>query len=362
MATGYAGPLPSAPALVVVGDRPPSPDATVAAAPEAAPVVDPAWESDATLGAKRPFKVSLSATDGGDAEAGTLNQILPQIAEQYGVNLVADAYRAEPLPMPDLTAGAEGRPEAPEAGMRRLYEVLNRLVSPTARWSQEGTFLQVRHRTWVHDRLAEIPQRIAKAWAVHLQQSGRFSLEDAARLVLTLRDEQLAQFEAVMREQGVGVSLLFDSGSVEPARQQAMLRAYGSLLPLQRQTLRAGGAVPAVAMTPDARRWLRLAMQAPRDAAAADATGGAIDGVLTLSRAPSFTDDDGDAAQKSPRTEEELRAAMAEKAAQAVAAEVGEVLFRFHSQGNRVEAIPVVLPRVHDMPAPAGEAGARKEG
>jgi hypothetical protein len=342
MATDYAGPSPSAPALLLVGDRPVSPDAGVAAAP----VVDPAWEADPVLGARQSFQVALSAAQPGDAEAGTLNHVLPQIAEGYGINLVADAYRAEPLSLTDLTAGVASTPGASEAKTRRLYEVLNLLVAPTARWSREGDFLHVRRRTWMHHRLAEVPERVAKAWAAHLRQSGRFSLDDATRLVVTLRDEQLASFEAVMREHGLALSLLFDTDTDEAARQQAILRAYGSLLPLQRQRLRAGGAVPVAAMTPNAQRWLRRALAARHDAAVEAGAGRALDGVLTLSPAPSGAEDEGDIAPAVAETGEEPRPA--DKPAPRVEpAELHGVVFRFISPGNAVEAISVMLPQAH---------------
>jgi hypothetical protein len=162
---------------------------------------------------------------------------------------------------------------------------------------------------------------------------------------VTLRDEQLAQFEAVMRERGIDVSLAFDTGTVEPARQQAILRAYGSLLPLQRQTLRAGGAVSTAAMTLDARRRLRLALQAPGGGLADAAPATAQGSVLTLSRAPSATEDEGDSVAVDGDSGDASRAAD-RPAPRAENGELYGVVFRLLSQEGEVAAIAVMLPRV----------------
>jgi hypothetical protein len=349
----HAGVLPSMPVLVVASERLPAPEDADAGAP----AVDPAWDTHPVLGRQLPFHVSLSAAEPQADEVGTLNHVLPQIAEAYGINLVADAYRGEPLPLPDLTAGVASPTGAPETERRRLYEVLNLLVAPTARWSEEGSFLQVRRRMWAHDRLAEIPAGVAQAWAAHIRQNGRFSLEDTARLVLTLRDEQLAQFEAVMREQRIGVSLLFETGVDEPARQQAMLRAYGRLHPWQQQTLRAGGAVPVAAMGREARRWLGRALQRGRDGAVAGASGGGIDGVLTLSRAP-VVEDEGDPVRQDAEAGVEAPAAVNGPVPRAEEGELHGAVFRFSSPGTPLQAISVALPQVHPVPPAAEGAGA----
>src|SRR5207245_1426931 len=108
-------------------------------------------------------------------------EVLPRIAETYGVNLIADAYRQRfPVGPPPV-----------EKRERSLAAVLNQYILPRARWSREGEFIRVRRWTWYDDRLAEIPERLVKYWSAHLRTQPSLSLEDAAQLVLSLRDRQV---------------------------------------------------------------------------------------------------------------------------------------------------------------------------
>lgn len=343
--------LAAPPSLILAGDR----SAASENAAEAEPVVDPAWQADPILGARRPFTVSLATADRGDPTVGTLNHVLPQIAEAYGINLVADAYRAEPLPLPDLTAGTERAPGAPAGPENALYEVLNRLVSPTAHWSRQGAFVHVRRRTWAHDRHAEIPPRVAAAWAARLRQDGTLALDDAARLALALRDEQLASFETVMREHGLTVSAFSERGEEEAPRQAAMLRAYGRLSSPLRQRLRAGGPVPVTAMPPDAQRWLRRALSLRPEAGVDPGAAATVDGALTLALATSHERDEGDAEPAIVAQAGEPPATVGGPVERESPAEVSSVLFRFVAPGTAVQTFEVVLPRVDMEPFATGE-------
>jgi hypothetical protein len=101
---------------------------------------------------------------------------------------------------------------------------------------------------------------VAQMWAALLIKTDRLTLEEAAKLALSLRDEQLKQFGPVMREAGVLTELSFDGEGVVAGRQRAVVRAYGSLGEGQRRLLEAGGSVSAAAMPQPARRWLQAAL------------------------------------------------------------------------------------------------------
>jgi hypothetical protein len=230
--------------------------------------------ADKSLPAGTRRFVSLASTAARQG-CGTVsvNELLPAMAESYGIDLIADAYRAAPIPLPDLPTGGEWT----------VREVLDRWVRPVARWSWDGAFLQVRRRDWAAARHAEIPERVVKRWAAHLQKSSRVSLEDAVALALSLRDEQLAEFEAVMRDEGIHVSLHFEEEVGETTlKHRDFLRGYGSLLPGQRQLLQVGRGVACRAMTPEARRWLRPLETAWREPFRARLSGTASAGVLLL--------------------------------------------------------------------------------
>jgi hypothetical protein len=363
MPAGFGGGAPPAPQLIVVGQRLPLEEEEGPADPRGVPAEahkpaveaslsasrrsPAAMQNDPVLGAQRPFRVELTPAGKGPVEPITVNELLATIAETYGINLVADAYRAEPLSLPDLTALQASAGAGAEARAYRLCELLDRYVSPSARWSREDGFVHVRRQAWFHDRLAEIPARVAKQWAVSLRQTGPVSLEEAARLVATLRDEQLEQFEAVMNEQGIGVMLSFDDAGADAGkRQRAILRAYAHLLPAQRSALRAGGAVAGAAMPDDARRWLRAALATPDPEAK---TLAAAEIVLTLGQAIT----DADAGDMPGAAAEEAPDPAAGAPAPTERKPILQVEFRCHSQDGQVVAIPVALPQVDVGAAPA---------
>jgi hypothetical protein len=234
--------VPEAPKLKPDGGK-----TAAAGARERSPATDP------ILGIKRRFslKLKFADPDRGPSRFQFLNEVLPLIAERYGINLIADAYRQRFPFWPPHPSGEE----------LTLQELLDRTILPGARWSREGEFIHVRRWTWYDDRLAEIPERLVKQWTDRLRSQPRLSLEDAAALALALRDEQLDSFEAVMREQGLAFSGVNLDPGVEPfvsafVQMKAILRAYGSLSPAQRQSLQAGQPVSWAAMPLKAREHL----------------------------------------------------------------------------------------------------------
>jgi hypothetical protein len=337
-----------------VAPRPALPFLVIAAGPDADPratrpdAEDTAWAADPLLGRKARFSVvpepaSKGGRDGAPVgsgepaaaesrpeEIGTLNYLLPLIAEAYQINLVADAYRTEEWSLSAFPTGEEWV----------LYRLLQRVVQREAGCRREGEFLLVRRHTWYLDRLAEVPDRVVRHWANYLRRAGRFTLEDAARLVLTLRDEQLTPFESRMSEAGVGVSVPFDEEEAEGARQRAILRAFGNLLPGQRQALVAGGRVAVGAMPLEARRWLQAALASDRTAEGTASHVGAAAppprlsavGLLSLGRAPLLGMDD----------EEERPVPVPG----ALLGDDHRVVFRYHSPGGEPKEFTVWLPQV----------------
>jgi hypothetical protein len=219
---------------------------------EVPPRADPSAATDPVFGQKRRVTIDLPTRNQNWHRVEWLNRILPRIAETYGINLVADAYRHPHYRLAALPSGEE----------RPLYAVLDELVLPVARWSRDGEFLRVRQHNWYQSRLAEIPERILRPWVNRLRQEPRLTLEDATTLVLSLRDEQVRSFGAVLRDEGIQISPMF-TGDMEYHRND--LRVYGSLTPGQRQALLAGGKVAYAAMPAEARQWLERVLD-KRDA------------------------------------------------------------------------------------------------
>src|SRR5262249_3559541 len=108
-------------------------------------------------------------------------------------------------------------------------------------------------------------ERLVKQWSESLHKQSSLSLEDAATLALSLRVEQLSNFEAVMQEEGVllrDAHLIAESGLFHQSvlSNVEILRAYASLTPLQRQSLGTKTPVASAAMCPEGRAWLRAAV------------------------------------------------------------------------------------------------------
>jgi hypothetical protein len=242
-----------------------------------------AWQRDPVLGTRRPFGVDPArAAPGRRFAPGSptflhVYEILPVLAEAYGVDLVADAYRAQRF--------SRQPPAAPQE--MALYEALNRFLEYAADWTRDGEFLRVRSVTWYYDRPAEIPARVVRHWSALLRRERALTLDNAAALALALRDEQWPHLEGVLRDEGVhlharGMGRTRGFGE-EGSRE--VLRAYAVLTPRQREGLRSGGQLAVAEMSPPARQWLLAAIdQGHRQLRAAAPPGPDLPpGVLTLS-------------------------------------------------------------------------------
>jgi hypothetical protein len=175
------------------------------------------------------------------------NRALPELARAYGVDVVADAYRHAPFPVPTAHAGAE----------IPLSEVLEGLVTPVAVCRYDRGIVQVRHRRWHVERAMEIPQRTASKWAERLRASGRFTLDQLCELSLELGDEQWDCFRVVMADEGLAIS---EFDWYQATRERPLIRAFGSLTAAQRERILAGRSITYAEMAPAARRWLALAV------------------------------------------------------------------------------------------------------
>lgn len=250
--------------------------------PSAAEPVDPKevakWQRDPVLTASRPFRVDpqKAAPQKRAGPGGViflhLYEILPEIAETYGVDLVADAYWAQLF--------WRQPPVAPQE--MPLYEALQKYVAGVADWARDRGMIQVRSRNWYYDRLAEVPDRVIHRWSADLRQHRRTTLEGEAALALSLRDEQWPHFLGGLQDEGIYLHEEAHRGT-EGGRD--VLRAYGSLPASQRQLLRSGGELASAKLPPAARRWLHAALeQRQRSFMPSDLPFGEVPpGVLSLS-------------------------------------------------------------------------------
>src|SRR5439155_5756631 len=139
----------------------------------------------------------------------------------------------------------------------------NRIAMPTARWTKEGDFFHVRHHAWYYNRLAEIPDRVARSYEAQLRRRPQLGLEDAVRMALTLRDAQLRELDGVLGERGVrlGQVYRYQIAGEYPSGGREALRAFGSLSRPQQLALLAGQVFPCGNLPPPTVRWLRLALK-----------------------------------------------------------------------------------------------------
>jgi hypothetical protein len=213
------------------------------------------WGSDPVLGMRRLLAIERPKPRFPSRAAiqypyVRISDALPAIAQTFGVNLVADAYRSWVVSVP------------PAPQEMALYEALDRYVLPGSRWEKQGEFIRARSHTWYIDRLADIPDRVVQTWAAEFRQRRGLTLTAATNLVLTLRDEQLQRFEDAMREEGVFLDMF--SLNVLMMGSKEFLRAYGCLSPGQQRRLLAGEPVPANDMPAAARHWLAAALEVRR--------------------------------------------------------------------------------------------------
>lgn len=220
------------------------------------PEQEAAWRQDPVLGSRRPFRVDpRTAASGRRPPPGGrlflhLHEILPEIAETYGLDVVADAYRAQYY----------GRQPPTDPAEMALWEVLLRHVAGVSDWTRDGTFFRVRSRAWYHDRLAEIPEHVIRHWSARLRGQPRLPLEDAVVLVQTLHDEQLPHFGSMLEDEGIYLQGSRGTWFLAEDHRE-ILRAYGSLPARQQQHLRSGGELADADMPPAAHRWLFAALE-----------------------------------------------------------------------------------------------------
>jgi hypothetical protein len=164
-------------------------------------------------------------------------EVLPAVEAAYGVRILGDAYtRQAMIPF-----------QPPGDAKMRLYWLLDRLAGTARRWELDGEFIRFRSKTWAHDRRAEIPARMMRAWLAAREKKGSFSLDNAANIAAALRDEQVESLMYAAMEQGTedAFELAGISGSA------GILRFYARLHPLQRQRLLSGQAIAVRALLPD---------------------------------------------------------------------------------------------------------------
>jgi hypothetical protein len=110
--------------------------------------------------------------------------------------------------------------------------------------------VRIRNHRWYDSRLDEIPERLLNAWEARFRATRQCSLDDLAAISQALSDRQLDRFPIEIGTRGIIIT-----GRFGPyiSATTAMLRAYASLTPRQRQALNAGEEVPYAALAaPDA--------------------------------------------------------------------------------------------------------------
>lgn len=178
--------------------------------------------------------------------------MLPRIAEVYGIDLVADAYWAEPK-----EGSFRSVPSPPDGQELTLYSVLNRWALRASRWTREGEVFHFRHHRWYHVRHAEIPRRVVSEWAARIRRSPSLSVDDLTAMATQLNDAQLNRLPVELRSQGVwlGPTFIDRLASMQEGRAE-ILRAYALLTPQQRLRLARGEALPASEFSRQAQRLL----------------------------------------------------------------------------------------------------------
>jgi beta-lactamase regulating signal transducer with metallopeptidase domain len=198
---------------------------------------------DPVLGARRAFKPSAKPRPtpnwGPNAvKIWRLGELLPEVARTYGVNLIGDAYWSAPaVSVPQLSAGAP----------QPLYQVLDRLTAPGVKWEKRGPVIRLRSRNWHFDRPREIPLRLVQRWEAIVEERGALPVEEYARSVAPLGDEQL-ESTWLFQETAAFPPALSDLGSVYHSRHA--LRLYASLSAGQRQAQWRGEAIRVAEMLP----------------------------------------------------------------------------------------------------------------
>lgn len=228
--------------------------------PEAPPDPERAarLEQDPLLGARKPFPPS-SLLRGEPPALPSLRRframqdLLPDIARAYGVNVIADSYwtatRAYQLP----------QSTAPIA----LYALLDRLTDPVSTWDRRGgepgttdqspVLIRIRDRNWFLDRPSEIPLRTVRRWIALCDRFGALPLDEYAALASSLTEAQIDSLHG-LRATAVFPPPLEELNLVNDARE--FLRLFATLLPDQQRALREGKSLPLSQLPVSARPLL----------------------------------------------------------------------------------------------------------
>jgi hypothetical protein len=219
----------------------PSLDIRVVAPLEEAPDPPPPSPQDPVLLLNRPWKASPVPSGWPDRTWNWLHDELFRMAETYGINLIADAYRHERI-----------TPRVPDGPDVSLRDLLDAYLRRTARWTRSGPYVLVRRRQWYCDRYAHVPEAKVGTWEGSLMRTRSLTTAMQVRLVLELRDEQHLNFVAELEDRGIS----FSDRLFNVQQHREFLRAYGNLTAAQQRLLEVGGEVPSQAMPEAARRRL----------------------------------------------------------------------------------------------------------
>jgi beta-lactamase regulating signal transducer with metallopeptidase domain len=199
-----------------------------------------------------------------------LPDLLPKIAQTYGVAVIADAYRF-------TRSVGTSLPAEPVA----LYDLLDRLATSTHRWEKDGRVVRIRSRTWFFDRPREVPLRLVRRWKALSEKYGMLPLSECVAMANTLTDAQI-ETESLSR---AALEADMDLGWYMLGRGAPALRLYAALSTEQRAALWRGQSIPVARLLPRQRDLFVAAVREGHPSAA-----GALDlsrigsGALSLTR------------------------------------------------------------------------------
>jgi hypothetical protein len=207
-----------------------------------------AWMRDPVLGTARPFvprpKRKAAADYADDRSESRLRDLLPELAQVYGVNFISDAYwSCNPI----LTGL---NPSSPKP----LYYLLSDALPTPQRWDRRGRLIRLRDRNWFLDRPREVPLRLVHAWRDRISRDGALPLASFAEMATTLTDLQLDSLGSLVHDAGLPLDFL------RAADGRFALRLWAALRSDQQQALRRAAAVPVARLIPDARVLLVRAL------------------------------------------------------------------------------------------------------
>jgi hypothetical protein len=163
-------------------------------------------------------------------------ELLPDLAQLYDAEFIADAYSYPPFPQ--LLELLEGWPKD---------VALADFLALGGRWERRGDLFSLRARDWFIARPREVPLRLVRRWRSLVEAGGALPLQEYLTIASLLSDTQLEGLR-----DAVQCGLLPDE--LADAREgRYALRIYASLDPRQRQWLWQGRALPVAAMRPQER-------------------------------------------------------------------------------------------------------------